>query len=272
MKIAQEKRRAFAALHQQPGVFLIPNPWDAGSAKMLASLGFSALATSSAAAAGTLGRADYGLTRAEALAHAARIVDAVDVPVSADLENGFGDSPEEVAALVRDAAALGLAGCSIEDARGDAAPYDLGLATERIAAAVDVARAVPGGFVLTARSENFARGVKNLDDTIRRLQAFERAGADVLFAVGVPDLESYAKICAAVTKPVNGIGAIKGRPFTVAQLAEVGVKRISLAAALWRAAMTALREAASEAKEQGTLAFGQKALSSAEVASCFGPR
>lgn len=270
MKTPHEKAETFWALHQQPGAFVIPNPWDAGSARMLVGLGFAALATSSAASAGTLGRKDYELKRDEALSMAKLIVDAVEVPVSADLENGFGDSPEDVAATVRLAASIGLAGCSIEDARGDAKPYDRVLATKRIAAAVEVVRGLPRRFVLTARSENFARGVKDLDDTIARLQAFDRAGADVLFPVGLPDIESYQRLCAAVTKPVNGIGGIKGRPFTVPQLAGAGVKRISLATALWRAAMTAMRDAAVEVRDHGTFEFGQHALGTADVAAGFG--
>lgn len=270
MKTAQQKADTFWALHTQPGSFVIPNPWDAGSARMLVGLGFKALATSSAASAGTLGRKDYGVTRDEALAMAKLIVEAVDVPVSADLENGFGDSPEEVADTVRRAAEIGLAGCSIEDARGDAKPYDRTLAVERISAAVEAARRVPGRLVLTARSENFARGVKDLDDTIARLQAFERIGADVLFPVGLPDAESYKTLCAALSKPVNAIAGIKGRPFTTAQLTAAGVKRISLATALWRSAMTALRDAAVEARDQGSFEFGQKAMSFAEIVDTFG--
>jgi 2-methylisocitrate lyase-like PEP mutase family enzyme len=270
MKTTHEKAEVFWALHTQPGSFVIPNPWDAGSARMLVGLGFKALATSSAASAGTLGRGDYGVARDEALAMAKLIVDAVDVPVSADLENGFGDSPEAVAETVRLAAEIGLAGCSIEDARGDAKPYDRTLATERVIAAVEAARRLPGRFVLTARSENFVRGVKDLDDTIARLQAFERAGADVLFPVGLPDLAAHQTLCAAVSKPVNAIGGIKGRPFTTAQLTSAGVKRISLATALWRAAMTTLRDAAIEARDRGSFEFGQKAMSFAEIAQTFG--
>lgn len=270
MKTPAEKAELFWAMHQRARAWVIPNPWDAGSARMLAHLGFEALATSSSASAGTLGRADYGVTRDEALEMARRIVEAVDVPVSADLENGFGDSPEDVAETVRRAAEIGLAGCSIEDARGDAAPYDLGLATERVAAAVEAARRVGRRFVLTARAENFARGVKDLDDTIARLQAFERVGADVLFPIGVPDLASYRAICAAVTKPVNAIGGIKGRTFTLAELEAVGVKRVSLATALWRTAMTALHEAAREVREKGTFAFGERALATGEVVGLMG--
>lgn len=265
MKTPSEKADVFWALHQNPAAFVIPNPWDVGSARLLAGLGFSALATSSAAAAGTLGRGDYALTRDESIAMAAQIAAAVEVPVSADLENGFGDSPEEVAETVRRAADAGLAGCSIEDARGDAKPYDLTLATERVIAAVEAARRQPRRFVLTARSENFVRGVADLDDTVRRLQAFERAGADVLFPVGLPDLAAYATVCSAVTRPVNGIAGLKGKPFTAAQLAAAGVRRISLATALWRSAMTAVREAALEIQGQGTFTFGQRALGFAEI-------
>lgn len=270
MKTPAEKAEAFWAMHQRERAWVIPNPWDAGSARMLAHLGFEALATSSSASAGTLGRADYGVTRDEALEMARRIVEAVDVPVSADLENGFGDSPEDVAETVRRAAAIGLAGCSIEDARGDAVPYDLGLATERVAAAVEAAGRVGRRFVLTARAENFARGVKNLDDTLARLQAYEQAGADVLFPVGVPDLASYRTICAVLTKPVNAIAGIKGRAFTLAELEAAGVKRVSLATALWRAAMTALHEAALEIREKGTFEFGERALVTGEIVARMG--
>jgi len=270
MKSPADKADEFWALHQHEDAFVIPNPWDAGSARMLAGMGFKALATSSAASAGTLGRQDYELKRDEALSMARQIVEAVDVPVSADLENGFGDSPEEVAETVRLAASIGLSGCSIEDARGGTAPYERTLATERVAAAMEVVRRLPRRFVLTARSENFARGVKDLGDTIERLQAYESAGAHVLFPVGLPDLAAYRMLCAVVSKPVNGIAGIKGRPFTVEQLGAAGVKRISLATALWRTAMTALRDAALELRSQGTAEFGQRAMTVTEIAEIFG--
>lgn len=260
-----EKTVRFRALHAAPGAFVIPNPWDAGSARMLAGLGFSALATSSSASAGTQGRRDYAVARDEALAMARQIVDAVDVPVSADLENGFGAAPEVVAETIRLAAAAGLAGCSIEDAPGDAKPYDPGHAAERIAAAVEAARALPFPFVLTARAENFVRGQPDLDDTIRRLQAFERAGADVLFAPGVPDLAGIRTLCAAVTKPVNVVGSMQGGTLTVADLADAGVKRISLATALYRAAMTALHDAAVDVRTHGTFAFSARALTTPQL-------
>jgi 2-methylisocitrate lyase-like PEP mutase family enzyme len=261
-----EKADRFWTLHQAPGAFVIPNPWDAGSARMLEGLGFQALATSSAAAAGTLGRNDHEISRNEAIALTRPVVEAVSVPVSADFENGFGDSPEEVAETVRLAASIGLAGCSIEDARSHAKPYDLNLAAERVAAAVEVVRGLPHRFVLTARAENYLHGVRDLDDTIRRLQAYERAGADVLFATGLPDLDAIRTVCSAVGKPVNSIAGIKGRPFTVEELVSAGVKRISLATALWRAAMTALHDAAVEARDQCTFAFGERAMSGPDLA------
>lgn len=266
MNVSQaEKISRFRALHAAPGAFVIPNPWDAGSARLLALLGFSALATSSSAAAGTLGRADYGLTRDEALAMARAIVEATELPVSADLESGFGDSPATVAETIRLAAACGLAGCSIEDARGDAAPYDFNHAVERFAAAVAANRALPHPLVLTARAENFARDRADLDDTIARLQAFARAGADVLFAPGLPDLAAIRAVCAAVSKPVNVVAGPKGRLFTVTQLADAGVKRISLATSLYRAAMTALRDAASEVRTHGSFSFGERVMTSSDL-------
>lgn len=265
MTIAEKVAR-FRALHSAPGAFLIPNPWDAGSARMLEGLGFQALATSSWATAASLGRKDYGITRDDALRVAQQVVDAVEVPVSADLENGFGDSPAAAAETIALAVKIGLAGGSIEDASGDARPYDIELAAERVAAAAARAKAAAHGFVLTARAENFLRGVPDLKDTIRRLQAYERAGADVLFAPGLPDLASIRAVCAAVSKPVNSISGMKGRPFSVAELEAVGVKRISLAAGFYRAAMTGLRDAAREAIGQGTFSFAERTMTSVEFA------
>ncbi len=261
-----EKVRRFQALHQS-GTFVIPNPFDGGSARVLAGLGFQALATSSASAAIVLGRRDGAITRAEALAHCRVIVDATDLPVSGDLEKGFGDAPEIVAETVRLAAATGLAGGSIEDATGDGARplFEFELAVERVAAAVAAARALPVPFVLTARAENFIRGNPDLADTIRRLQAFEAAGADVLFAPGLPDLAAVRTVCAAVTKPVNVIAGIPGKPFTVAELAAAGVRRISTGPSLHRAAMTACLEAAREIAQSGTFTYTDRALPSAEV-------
>jgi 2-methylisocitrate lyase-like PEP mutase family enzyme len=252
-----EKAARFRALHEQPRAFVIPNPWDAGSAKLLAELGFQALATSSGASAAVLGRRDGEVTREEALAHARGIVAATDLPVSADLEKGFGDSPEAAGETIRLAAGVGLVGGSIEDATGyrDKPLFDVGHAAERIAAAVQAARALPFAFTLTARTENFLRGNPDLDDTIRRLQAFERAGADVLFAPGLPDLDAVRAVCTAVSKPVNFMVGIKGKSFSVAELAVAGVRRISLATSLYRAAMAGLHAAAREVKEQGTFGY-----------------
>ena len=275
MAITQaDKANAFRALHERPGVFVMPNPWDGGSARVLAGLGFEALATSSGAAAGTLGRRDGAITRDESLALARVIVEATDLPVSADLENGFGHAPEDAAETIRRAAAIGLVGGSIEDASGDDAKplYDLAHATERVAAAAEAARACGFAFTLTARAENYLRGRPDLDDTIRRLQAFERAGADVVFAPGLPDLDAVRAVCAAVTKPVNFMVAIRGRSFSVAELQAAGVRRISLATSLYRAAMTGLVAAAREVAGQGTFGYLDGGLlTSAELGAFMRP-
>jgi 2-methylisocitrate lyase-like PEP mutase family enzyme len=262
-----EKAARFQALHAASGAFVIPNPWDAGSARVLAALGFQALATSSGAAAGVLGRRDGQITREEALAHVRAIVLATDLPVSADLEKGFGDAPSAAAQTIRLGAEAGLVGGSIEDATGDKDRplYDFAHATERVAAAVEAARALPFPFVVTARAENFLRGNPDLEDTIRRLQAFERAGADVLFAPGLPDLAAVRAVCAAVARPVNFMVGIRGKSFTAAELEAAGVKRISLATSLYRAAMTGLADAAREVKEHGTFGYLDRALATAEL-------
>ena len=273
MKSQSEKATQFSALHEAKGSFIIPNPWDAGSARMLASLGFAALATSSGAAANVLGRRDGHITRDQCLTQIRSMVEATDLPLAADLEKGFGDTPELVAETIRLGAAAGLVGGSIEDATGDAARplFDIGLATERIAAAADVARTLPFPFMLTARTENYLRGNPNLDDTIKRLQAFERAGADVLFAPGLPDLDAVRTVCAALTKPVNFMVGIRGKSFSVAELEAAGVKRISLATSLYRAAMTGLFDAAMEIKGHGTFGYLDHALPSAKLAEYMQP-
>jgi 2-methylisocitrate lyase-like PEP mutase family enzyme len=262
-----EKAARFRALHQAPGAFVIPNPWDAGSARVLAGLGFEALATSSGACAGTLGRRDGRVTREEALAHARTIVAATDLPVSADLEKGFGDAPAVAAETIRLAAEVGLVGGSIEDATGDKDRplYEFGVAVERVAAAVRAARALSFPFTLTARAEGYLRGNPNLDDTIKRLQAFEKAGADVLFAPGLPDLEAVRAVCAAVSKPFNFMVGIRGKSFTVAELKAAGVKRISLAGSLYRAAMMGLVNAAREVKDTGTFGYLDRSLTTPEL-------
>jgi 2-methylisocitrate lyase-like PEP mutase family enzyme len=269
MAISQsDKAKRFRALHEAPGAFVIPNPWDAGSARVLTALGFQALATSSGASAGILGRRDGKVTRQEALDHARAIVNATDLPVSADLEKGFGDAPAEAAETIRLAAGVGLVGGSIEDATGDKQKplFDLGPATERVAAAVAAARGLPFPFTLTARTESFLRGNPDLDDVIRRLQAFEKAGADVLMAPGLPDLAAVRAVCAAVSKPVNFMVGIRGKSFTVAELTAAGVKRISLATSLYRIAMNGLVDAAREVKESGTFGYLDRGISSADLA------
>jgi 2-methylisocitrate lyase-like PEP mutase family enzyme len=258
-----EKANAFRALHERPGAFVIPNPFDAGTARILAGLGFEALATTSAGCAFSLGRRDGAITRDQALAHARAIVEATRLPVSADLENGFGDAPETVAETVRLAAETGLAGCSIEDATGnpDRPIYEFAQAVERVAAAVEAARALPFRFTLTARAENFLHGRPDLDDTIRRLQAFEAAGADVLYAPGLREVEPIRKVCGALGKPVNVLAGVGPAPLTVQQLASAGVRRISLGSALSRVALGAFLDAAREIKAAGTFGFMSRSAS-----------
>ena len=264
-----ERALAFRALHQRPGAFVIPNPWDAGSTLLLNAFGFEALATTSAGHAFALGRQDGGggIGRAATLANARAIVEATDLPVSADLENGFGDAPEACAETIRAASAVGLVGGSIEDASGDGARpiYDFGHAVERVVAAVEAARALPVPFVLTARAENFLHGRPDLDDTIRRLQAFEQAGAEVLYAPGLTTLEQIRTVCGSVSRPVNVVMGLVGRAFSVPQLAEAGVKRISLGSSLARAALGALVRAAREIHDQGTFSFAAEAIPFAEI-------
>jgi 2-methylisocitrate lyase-like PEP mutase family enzyme len=263
----REKALRFQQLHEGPAVLLIPNAWDGGSARVLAGIGFEALATSSGAAAATFGRRDGKLTREEALWSARIVSTATDLPVSADLENGFGDTPEVVGETVRLAAQAGLVGCSIEDATGksDQPLYGMGMAAARVAAAVQTARSIAFPFTVTARAENFIRGNPDLDDTIKRLQAYEKAGADVLFAPGLPDLPAVRAVCRAVSRPVNFMVGIRGKSFSVRELVEAGVKRISFAGSLYRAATTALLEAATEIKQKGTFAYLDSAITTADL-------
>ena len=265
-----EKATRFSELHNS--IFVIPNPWDTVSARLLAGLGFQALATSSAAAAATLGRTDGHLTREQAIAHARSIVESTDLPVSGDLENGFGDSPEAVAETVRLAADAGLCGCTIEDSTGNKATplYDLPLAVERIAAAVEAARKLPFPFMLTARAHNFLYPNPSLDDTIARLQAYAKAGADVLFAPGLPDVATVKTVCSAINKPFNFMVGIPGKSFSIPELAEAGVKRISLATSPYRAAMTGLLDAAREIKEAGTFSFVDRIAATSELNKIMG--
>lgn len=267
MSTQVQKAIAFKALHEAPGTFVIANAWDAGSTRMLTALGFKAIATSSGACAGVLGRRDGMVTRDEALAHAKAVVEATDLPVSADLEKGFGDAPAAAAETIRLAAGVGLVGASIEDATGDPSKplFTPEEATARIAAAVQAARSAGFPFTLTARTENYLRGNPDLQDTIRRLKSFEDAGADVLMAPGLPDLEAVKAVCAALSKPVNFMAGIKGRSFTVAALAGAGVKRVSLATSLYRAAMTGLLSAAQEVAEHGTFGYLDTAVATPDL-------
>lgn len=268
MATREQKVEAFRALHTRPGAFVIPNPWNAGTARILTALGFEALATTSGGLALSLGRKDAaaGISRDEALANAREIVEATDLPVSADLEEGYGREPRACAETIRLAAHAGLAGGSIEDATGDAADpiFDFTLSVERVAAAAEAAKGA--GFVLTARAENYLHGHPNLDDTIRRLQSFEQAGADVLYAPGLRSLDDIRQVCSAVSKPVNVITGFSGVAFPVEQLAQAGVKRISVGSALARAALGAFVRAAEEMRDHGTFTFAEQALPGAEAA------
>jgi 2-methylisocitrate lyase-like PEP mutase family enzyme len=263
----QEKFNVFQTLHQRPGAFVIPNPWDAGSAKILAALGFEALATTSAGCAFSRGYLDSApeMTRDVILQNAKEIVEATSLPVSADLQNGFGHTPNICAETIRLASAVGLAGGSIEDSTGDPKNpiYDFQLATERVAAAAEAAHA--SQFLLTARAENFLHGRPDLDDTIRRLQSFSKAGADVLYAPGLTSLDAIRAVCASVSKPVNVLMGLAGATFSVEELAAAGTKRISVGGSLARAALGALVRAAREVKEKGTFTYAADALLSAEV-------
>ncbi len=257
----------FRELHYRDHAFVIPNPWDAGSARILTAMGFEALATTSAGFAFSRGLKDGGVMRDAVLAHCREIVAATPLPVSADLENGFGDSPEEVAETIALAGATGLAGGSIEDyTRAPDAPiYGFDQAVERIAAATEAARRLDKDFVLTARAENFLHARPDLDDTIRRLQAFEKAGADVLYAPGLTDLEQIRTVCASVSKPVNVVMGLRGPGFSVAALSAAGVKRISLGSSLARLAYGELLNAAMEVRHNGTFTFGERAPRSKDI-------
>lgn len=252
----QARAERFRELHRRPGIFVIPNPWDVGTARLLAQLGFEALASSSAGYAFSLGVRDNEVGREAMLRHVGELVAATDLPVSADLENGFGDDPETVAQTIRLGAAAGLVGGSIEDASRDPRKpiYDFQHAVDRVAAAVDAARALPFPFTLVARAENFLHGRSDLDDTIRRLQAYEAAGADALYAPGVTSREDIRTVCSSVKKPVNVL--VSGSaPYSVAELAALGVKRISLGSAMSRAALGGLMRAAREIQQKGTFTF-----------------
>lgn len=266
-----EKGQVFRALHQRDRAFIIPNPWDAGTARLLAHLGFEALATTSAGYAFSAGRRDNTIDRDEMMTHVAAMVSATDLPVSADLENGFGDSPEMVAETIRQAAATGLAGGSIEDMSRQAGHpvYQHEHAVERIRAAAEVVRGLPFRFTLTARAENYLVGRRDLKDTIRRLQAFQEAGADVLYAPGLSNREEIAAVVSSVDRPVNVVMGLQGVQLSLAELSEIGVKRVSAGSALSRVALGAFLRAAREMHEHGTFAFAEDAVSYREISAMF---
>jgi 2-methylisocitrate lyase-like PEP mutase family enzyme len=271
MTTQKEKAEKFNALHAREGAFVIPNPWDVGSARLLAGMGFEALATTSAGFANSLGRLDGQVTRDEAVGHCRALCAAVALPVSADLENCFADEPKEAAATILAGAEAGLVGGSIEDYSGDPSKpiYDFGLAVERVRAAAEAAHSLDFHFVLTARAENLIRGVLDLDDTVRRLQAFEAAGADVLYAPGLKTLGEVRLVAGALTKPLNVLAFSLGR-VTVAELADAGAKRISLGGALARASITALLRAGAEIREQGSFGWASDLAPSSEVVRLLG--
>jgi 2-methylisocitrate lyase-like PEP mutase family enzyme len=267
MKTQAEKGQAFRALHQRKDAFIIPNPWDIGSARMLAHLGFEALATTSGGYAFSMGHQDYTVGRASVIAHISALAPVTDLPLSADLENGFGDAPEAAAETIRLAAAAGAVGGSIEDATGraDQPIYEPGLAAERVRAAAETARGLGFPFMLTARADNYLHGRRDLGDTIARLQAYQEAGADVLYAPGVTNKEDIATLVRSVDRPVNVLVGIPGAPLKLAELSAIGVRRVSLGSGLARAAFGSLLSAAREMRENGTFAFAEEAPSSRDI-------
>lgn len=267
-----EKATAFRTLHEREGAFIIPNPWDRGTARLLARLGFEALATTSAGYAFASGQPDGAIGRDRMLAHVADIVAATDLPVSADLENGYGDDPGAAAETIRRAAAAGLVGGSIEDATGraDDPIYAFAQAVERVRAAAEAAHALSFPFLLTARAENYLAGRFDLADTIKRLQAYQEAGADVLYAPGLRTREEIAAVVSSVDRPVNVVMGLQGVHLGLAELAELGVKRVSVGSALARAALGALLRAADEMRTQGTFHFADAAVSYREISAMFG--
>jgi 2-methylisocitrate lyase-like PEP mutase family enzyme len=266
-----EKARAFRALHDREGAFIIPNPWDIGTARLLERLHFEALATTSAGYAFSLGRSDGTVDRDETLAHAATIASATDLPLSADLENGFGDSAEAVAETFISAAETGIVGGSIEDARGRADPgvYEMEHAAERVRAAAEAVHSLPFHFTLTARAENYLVGRPDLRDTIKRLQAYQEAGADVLYAPGLKTKDDITALVSSVDRPVNVVMGLQGAQLSLKDLAAIGVKRISVGSALSRAALGAFLRAATEMKEHGSFAFAQEVIGYGDVTAMF---
>lgn len=266
-----DKGKNFSALHKRTGAFIIPNPWDVGTARLLAYLGFEALATTSAGYAFSVGQRDNTIDRDQMMSHVADIVSATDLPVSADLENGFGERPETVAETIRLAAATGLVGGSIEDSTklADHPIYELELAVERVRAAAEVVRALPFSFTLTGRAENYLVGRPDLKDTIKRLQAYQEAGADVLYAPGLTSKEDIASVVSSLDRPVNVVMGLQGVQLSLTTLSELGVKRISVGSALSRAALGAFLRAAREMQAHGTFTFAEEAVSYSELSAMF---
>src|SRR6267142_5157246 len=273
MRDQAEKARVFRALHERPGILVMPNPWDAGTAKLFASLGFEAMATTSFGFANALGRVDGTLSVScgELIANCREIAQATELPVNADLENGYADDPKKAAEIIRIAAEAGVVGGSIEDATGeDHKPiYDFNLAVERVAAAAEVARSLPFPFTFTARAENFLHGRRDLDDTVKRLQAFAGAGADVLYAPGLRDLATIRQVVAAVSKPINIVMSAADPDLTTQQLADAGVKRISVGGTLSRLAYAALRDAALAMREKGSFQWVRNAMPAKDLKGTF---
>jgi 2-methylisocitrate lyase-like PEP mutase family enzyme len=272
MRSQAEKGQVFRELHQRPGTFVIPNPWDIGTARLLEKTGYEALATTSVGYAFSVGRQDHGITRDEMIEHARELAAATDLPVSADLENGFGDDPDTVAETVRMAGGAGLAGCSIEDSTNrDGDPiYPFALAVDRVRAAVEAARALSFPFTLTARAENHLHGRNDLKDTIRRLQAFQEAGADVLYAPGITSMDDISTLIKSVDRPVNVLAGMQGTHFDLATLSAAGAKRISVGGALTRVALGAFLLAAREMKDSGTFGFVNGPVTSREISDLLG--
>jgi 2-methylisocitrate lyase-like PEP mutase family enzyme len=271
MKTTVEKGQLFRALHEGDRAFIIPNPWDIGTARLLAYLGFEALATTSAGYAFSIGQCDATVGRERMLTHIAEIAAATDLPVSADLENGFGDDPETVAQTIRLAAAAGVVGGSIEDAtnRPDAPIYEHALAVERVRAAAEAARSPSIPFVLTARAENYLNGRPDLNDTIERLQAYQEAGADVLFAPGLTSKDEIAAVVRSVDRPVNVVMGLQGTQLNLAELSGIGVRRVSVGGALCRAALGGFLRAAKEMRDEGTFTFAGDAVSFRDITAMF---
>ena len=270
MPTQAEKGRLFRERHAKPGILILPNPWDAGTAKLLQSLGFEALATTSLGMSIALGRPDgeNAVSRAELIANCRQIAEATDLPVNADLENGYADDPKEAASILREAAEAGIVGGSIEDWSGEKI-YDFNHAVERVAAGVEMARSLPVPFTFVARAEGYGKRLESLDDTLKRLQAFEKAGADVLYAPHFRDIATMKLALSAVSKPLNVVMSAADPSITVAEMDAIGVKRVSVGSALSRAALGAFLRAAREMREHGTFAFADEAVSYRDINAMF---